>query len=197
MDQDSKEQDTSGLADDIRHLVRQVVREYHSADQERQAPAHKAELQEERRRRESLEKRVNELVEENKRSRAFAEEVERQGTIRSELQKQGIAKLDLAFRAIKDDIKRNTDGRLVATSGSGEISLSDYVSQFAQENPEFLPARMVGGSGATAGTKGNTASGSQHFDLDKIRPGMDRAELDKIRDEVARVALQALGGRKS
>ena len=46
-------------------------------DVARREPAYKTELQEERRRREQLEKRVNELVEENKRSRAVADEAQR------------------------------------------------------------------------------------------------------------------------
>lgn len=187
----------SGQLDDVRMLIRQVIREYDFTEKERREPAYKAELHEERRRRESLERRVNELVEENQRSRAVAEEAERQSTIRSELQRHGVTKLDLAFRAIKDDIKRASDGRLIGQNSLGEVPLSDYVGQFVEENPEFLPARLAGGSGATAGTRGNSSAGSFQYELDKIRPGMDRAELEKVRDEVARVAMQTLAGRKS
>ena len=53
---------------------------------------------------------MNELVEENKRSRQQAEEAERGSAIRTELQRLGVAKVDLAFKAVKDDIVRTEDG---------------------------------------------------------------------------------------
>ena len=59
-------------------------------------------MQEERKRREQLERRLNELVEENKRSRQMAEEAERSAAIRAELQRLGVAKVDLAFKAVQD-----------------------------------------------------------------------------------------------
>ena len=54
-----------------RRIVQQAIDEYMRQDSARREPAYKTELQEERRRREQLEKRMNELVEENKRSRAL------------------------------------------------------------------------------------------------------------------------------
>jgi hypothetical protein len=45
-----------------------------------------------------------------------------------------------------------------------------------------LPARISGGSGASS----TPASGSTgRFSLDRIKPGMDREELDRIRKEIA------------
>src|SRR5580698_7499383 len=93
-------------SEDIRSLMRAVIQEFVKAEQNKAEPAHKAELQEERRRRESLEQRVNELVAENQRTRAKAEEAERSSTIRSELQKLGVAKIELAYKAVKDEIRR-------------------------------------------------------------------------------------------
>jgi len=71
-------------------------------------------LEDERKRREQLERRLNELVAENKHNRKLAEEAERGSTIRAELQRLGVVKIDLAFKAVKDDIARTEDGRLVA-----------------------------------------------------------------------------------
>ena len=68
---------------DVQTIVQQAIDEYMRQDTARREPAYKTELQEERRRREQLEKRVNELVEENKRSRAVAEEAQRSTTIRA------------------------------------------------------------------------------------------------------------------
>jgi hypothetical protein len=53
---------------DIQAIVRQAVQEFVNNEQAKTEPAHKAELQEERKRREQLERRLNELVEENKRT---------------------------------------------------------------------------------------------------------------------------------
>ena len=72
-------------------------------------PAYKVELVEERKRREQLERRLNELVDENRRSREMAEEMERSASIRAELQRLGVTKVDLAFKAVKEDI--HTDQR--------------------------------------------------------------------------------------
>ena len=54
---------------DVEGLVRQVIQEFVSQQQAKSEPAHKAELQEEKKRREQLERRVNELVDEADRSR--------------------------------------------------------------------------------------------------------------------------------
>ena len=148
---------------------------------------------EERRRREQLERRVNELVEENKRSRAAAEEVQRSATIRSELQRLGVTKVDLAFKAVRDDIVRSEDGRLLARSESGEVPVREYLTRFVSENPELLPGRIPGGSGAGAG-HAEPAEPITPVDLDKIRPGMSPEELDKVRQEIARVARQTIRG---
>src|SRR5580704_13951471 len=171
---------------ELRSLIRGVIEEFVQAEQVKTEPAYKAELLEERKRREDLEKRVNDLVQENHRSRQMADEAERSSSIRAELQRLGVAKVDLAYRAVKDDIQRRDDGQLIAP---GEVSLRDYLAQFVQENPELLPARMTGGSGMGSGPKAATNTGG--LDLDKIRPGMSPEELDKMRQEVSRVANQA------
>src|SRR6266403_4751910 len=81
---------------DVTSIVRQAIEEFTQRDRARNEPAYKAELQEERKRREQLERRLNELVEENKRSRLLAEEADRSATIRAELQRLGVGKVDLA-----------------------------------------------------------------------------------------------------
>lgn len=177
---------------DVRTLVRSAIEEFIKAEQTRNEPAYKAELLEERKRRETLERRVNELVDENRKSRQVAEEMERSSVIRGELQKLGVTKVDLAFKAVKDDIARTEDGRITARTTSGEVPLKDYLARFVSENPELLPGRIQGGSGANAGhSEPVTPSG---IDLDKIRPGMSAEELDRVRKEIARVARQSMRG---
>ena len=125
------------------------------------------ELAEERRRREGLEKRV--------------EEAERGSAIRAELQRLGVAKLDLAYKAVKDEAPRE----------AGEMK--EFLMKFVGENPELLPARLAGGSGASGAPRGSGATSSA-VDIDRIRPGMSAEEMDRVRQEIARVASQTLRG---
>src|ERR1700719_482566 len=104
---------------DIQTIVKQAIQEYATNEQARNEPAYKVELQEERKRREQLERRLNEVVEENKRSRKLADEAERGSAVRAELQRLGVAKIDLAFKAVQDGIVRGGDGRLVARGENG------------------------------------------------------------------------------
>lgn len=173
-------------ADDVREMIRAVVEEFVRAD-----PARQAELVEERKRRESLEQRVNELVAENQRSRAAAEEAERSASIRTELQRLGVTKVELAYKAVKDDVYRGEDGRIL---GQGGAELREYLEQFVGENPELLPARLAGGSGTSHTGLERFANETGGVDLGKIRPGMDAEELERARQEVARVAAQTLRG---
>jgi hypothetical protein len=170
---------------DLKKLVHEVFEEYHNAQSKRTEPAYKAELEEERRKRESMEKRLNELVEENRRTRAKAETMERETLIRSELQRLGVAKVDLAFKAVKDDIQRESDGSLLARSAEGPIPVQDFLRKFVDENPELLPARNLGGSGTSGAGRG--AQNSPGIDLESIRPGMSKEDMARVRREIARI----------
>ncbi|HEY1337193.1 MAG TPA: hypothetical protein VGF59_06765 [Bryobacteraceae bacterium] len=178
---------------DVQAIVRQAIQEFVSSEEAKSEPAHKAELQEERKRREQLERRLNELVEENRKSRKLAEEAERSAAVRAELQRLGVAKIDLAFKAVQDGIFRTEDGRLMARSETGEIPAKEYLTAFVSENPEFLPARIAGGTGMTATLKA-PAVGRDSVDLEKIRPGMNAEEMQRVREEIVRVASQTLRG---
>lgn len=178
---------------DIRDVVRQTIQEFVQAEQKKAEPAYKTELQEERRRRESLEGRLNQLVEENRKARAMADEADRNSQIRSELQRLGVAKVELAFRAVKDDIVRTEDGRLQARGPEGK-TLQDYLTNFVQENPELLPARIAGGSGAQNPARNVQQGISGGVEIEKIKPGMNKDESDRVRQEIAKLASQMLRG---
>jgi hypothetical protein len=178
--------------DELRDIIRGAIEEFLRVEQTRTEPAYKTELVEERKRREQLEKRVNELATENERSRVVAERAERDATLRAELQRLGVSKVDLAFRALKDDIQRAADGRIVAQSDQGEVGLREYLAQFVNENPELLPARMAGGSGME--TIQRPAINGGAIDLERIHPGMAPEELQRARQEIARLASQTLKG---
>lgn len=177
---------------DVRDIVRQAIEEFVNAEQRKAEPAYQAELQDERRRRESLEARLNQLVEENRKARAAAEEADRSSQIRSELQRLGVAKVDLAFRAVKDDIVRGENGQLQAKGSEGK-AIGEYLANFVQENPELLPARISGGSGAQSSMR-HAAEAVPSIEIDKIKPGMSKEELERVRKEISRLASQALRG---
>jgi hypothetical protein len=178
---------------DVQAVVKQAIQEFLEQQRSKSEPAYKTELLEERRRREQLERRLNEVEEEGKRSRQAAEQAERGSTIRSELQRLGVAKIDLAFKAVQDGVFRSEDGRLLAHGEEGDVPLKDYLTRFVSENPEFLPARISGGSGITAAHKA-PREGAESVDLDGIRPGMSPEEMERVRKEILRVASQNLKG---
>lgn len=191
MDMNTGKADDAALPE-IRHIIKSVLEEMSTVERQKAEPAYKVELTEERKRRESLEKRVNELVEENKRSRAAADEADRASHIRAELQRLGVQKVDLAFRVVKDDIRRTEGGDLVARTSDGEQSVKEYLSTFVSQNPEFLPPRMAGGSGSSPAKK--ESSNGMAIDIERIRPGMSQEELQRVRDQIALVASQTLRG---
>jgi hypothetical protein len=178
---------------DVRQIVQQAVEEFLRAQQQKVEPTYKTELLDERKRREALETRLNQLVEENRRARGAAEEPDRHSKIRGELQKLGVSKLELAFKAVKDDIVRAEDGRLV-TKGSDAKPLEEFLTSFVEENPELLPARITGGTGAPSGSREALHGGDFGVDLEKIKAGMSTEDLDRVRQEIARVASRTLRG---
>ena len=178
---------------DVQAIVKQAIHEFLQEQQAKSEPAYKTELVEERKRREQLERRLNEVEEESKRSRQAAEQAERGASIRAELQRLGVAKVDLAYRAVHEGVFRTEDGRLLAHSDEGEVPLKEYLSNFVSENPEFLPARIPGGSGITGAHKAPRES-TESVDIENIRPGMSSEQTEKVRKEILRVASQNLRG---
>jgi hypothetical protein len=178
----------------VQAIVQQAINEYMRQDTVRREPAYKAELQEERRKREQLEKQMNDLIEENRRSRAAAEEAQRSAAIRAELQKLGVTKVDLAYKAVQDGIGRTDDGRLIARTEHGEQPATEFLATFVQDNPEFLPARIAGGTGMTGTQKTAPTTTGGTVDIDRISPSMSKEELERVRQEILRVASQTLRG---
>lgn len=175
----------------IQDIVRTAVREVLL---EQKGPDIDSLLEQERSNRSVLEQKIQELMEENNRSRAKAEEVDREMFARTELQKLGVAKIDLAFRAVKDILHRNESGNIVAKTSSGESTLTDYLKQFLAENPELLPARIPGGSGMNSLQR--NAAKEMSVNLDRIGPGMGADELERARKEIVRVAAEAFRGQR-
>lgn len=161
--------------DDIREAIREVMGEFQQSV-----------LDEERRKRSELEQKIQELSQRT-------EEAERSSSVRTELQRLGVAKIDLAYRAVRDDVFRSEEGQLMGRAADGSIGLKEYLNRFVEENPEFLPARIAGGSGSQVNLRPSGQS-SGGVDLDRIKPGMSIEELERVRQEISRIASQTLRG---
>jgi hypothetical protein len=167
--------------------IRAMIGEYMRQREGEQDVDLRAVLDEERRKRESLERQLGELGEENRRTRRQSEQTDRVSRIQSCLQELGVRKVPLALRLVKDEIVRGGDGELYAEVKGARVPYRDYLEDFVAENPEFLPPRIAGGSGASGGER-EMPPGA--VDLDSIRPGMSREELAQAWKEVARLASE-------
>jgi hypothetical protein len=136
----------------------------------------------------SLEQQLQQLKQTAEEYKLRAEAAERGAAVREELRKLGVTNVELAYRAVKEEVVRGGDGRLKGRAGEGEVELGEYLSKFVEANPELLPARKLGG----AGSVGRRAEESLGMDMDSIRPGMDPAEMERARREVARVISRSL-----
>lgn len=103
-----------------------------------------------------------------------AAEKERLSLIRTELAKHGLAEhaVDDAFRFFRDEIRRSESGDLVA--GADEVPFTDFMKATVEKKSHWLPAKQVGGTGATAGNAGR--GGAKGFDTSLIKPGMSAEE---------------------
>ena len=164
---------------DIRGIVQEAIEEFSRRKREETEPAHRAELMEERRRREQLESQVKDLLQKARESEQEVARTRMTSAVKDELQQLGVTKVDLAFRVMKDEIRQGGDGQYVARGRDGDMPLKDFVKKFVDENPEFLPPRIAGGSGTSGG--GQDPAGTR-VDLDAIRPGMsveDRRDIHR------------------
>ena len=172
--------------DDLESTVQRAVEQYMLRAGGAGEPGAERRLNEERKRREQLERKLNELSEENQRSRRRSEQMERSARMKETLRELGVKKVHLAYRLVKDDILRGDDGELYGEIDGQRVPYEDYLSHFVAENPEFLPPRIAGGSGSSGAERSElTTTG---FDIDKIRPGMSRDEMKQAWKEVARLA---------
>jgi len=137
----------------------------------------------------ALERQLGELRQAAESYKAKAESAERAAAVREELRKLGVTNVELGYRAVREDVVRREDGALVGRTAGGEVALADFLSRFVEANPELLPARRLGGSGSVGSTRSEEGS---HLDVDSIRPGMDPADLERARREVARVISRSL-----
>lgn len=102
--------------------------------------------------------------------------------LRQALSSMGVENLDLAVKAVREDIVEAGDRKWMATGEGGEVPAQEYLTEFLKKNRELLPARRLQGGGMPAS---RVESGGS-VDLEEIRPGMDAMTLKKVRDAIGR-----------
>lgn len=102
--------------------------------------------------------------------------------LRQALSAMGVENLDLAVRAVREDIVEAGDRKWMASVEGSDVPAQEYLAEFLKKNRELLPARRLQGGGMPAS---RVESGGS-VDLEEIRPGMDPATLKKVRDAIGR-----------
>lgn len=111
---------------------------------------------------------------------------DRDAYVREQMRSMGVANIELALRAVRDDIVQQGDGGWTAAVGGEAMPAEQYLRSFVGENPELMPARRTPGVGVPA----RTVQLSEECDLDEIRPGMDAAAMRRAREAVVRIIAQ-------
>jgi hypothetical protein len=114
--------------------------------------------------------------------KAEASRLRKDKYLRQTLSALGVENLDLAVKAVHEDIVENGDRQWVTTPASGAVPAQQYLAEFLKKNRELLPARRLQGAGMPA-SRMESGGG---VDLEEIRPGMDPATLRKVRDAIGR-----------
>jgi hypothetical protein len=115
---------------DIKQIIRDTVRETLA---QAEAPEYMAALRDETRRRESLERRVNELVAELRCARESAKKSELASVVRAELARVGVGDTALWAPAIIEQLERDEAGHIVSKAGQG---LRAFVDEFVGEHTQ-------------------------------------------------------------
>ncbi|MDE2103010.1 MAG: hypothetical protein KGL39_37545 [Patescibacteria group bacterium] len=111
------------------------------------------------------------------------------GALRTELLKYVPAeRIDAALRIFGPDVKYTDEGNIVG--GAEDSPLKDFIETTIKHHEYLLPAKSVGGAGASAGSRR-----VQPVDLNDLKPGMKADDLARVREEIARVASEAMRGQ--
>lgn len=102
--------------------------------------------------------------------------------LRQALSAMGVENLELAVKAVREDIVEAGDRKWVASVEGGDIPAQEYLTEFLKKNRELLPARRLQGGGMPA----SRVESGGGVDLEEIRPGMDPVTLKKVRDAIGR-----------
>ena len=107
--------------------------------------------------------------------------------IRSELQRLGIAKVDLAFRAVKmKSCAPRTDACWPAAL---DRQVHAGVSVQLRAGESGTAARDRGGSGAQSPARNASHGETAGIELEKIKPGMNKEDLDRVRQEISQAGF--------
>ncbi len=176
---------------DVQTIVQQAIDEYMRQDSARREPAYKTELQEERRRREQLEKRMNET---GARRTSAAARWRRRPSGRQQFGRScrswGWRKSTWLIRRCRTGSSaRKTDAwwRAATTATCQRISVGICTGESGVSAGEDCWRNRDDGN-----AESRTAANTGGIDLDKISPSMSKEDLERVRQEILRVASQSL-----
>lgn len=107
--------------------------------------------------------------------------------LKEQIRSLGVRNVDLAFRAVRDDVEQAENGAWMAVQNGERVPALQYLQEFVAQNPELIPARIAGGSGVPS----RPGEYREECDLDQIRPGMDPASLRRAKEAVVRIIAQS------
>jgi hypothetical protein len=107
--------------------------------------------------------------------------------LREQIRSLGVRNIELAFRAVREEIEMDGDGEWIAMVKGAKVPAVQFLKSFINQNPELIPARMISGAGAPS----RSDEFRDECDLDQIRPGMDPASMRRAREAVVRIIAQS------
>ena len=167
----------SPITAELREAVRAVVTEMMSSERANLGSQEKVGEVDE------LRRQISELSRQRDQMAESIREERRVRLVRDELERLGVGNIDLAYRAVQQDIVFDDTGDPIAMRRGEKTSVEEHLRQFVNENPELLPARITGGAGVSGAVDPMAAP-----DINSIRPGMSEAELGRVRAEIAKLA---------
>lgn len=82
----------------------------------------------------------------------------KRSTLRKELTKNNIIKSDMFVDTFFSKVKVDEDGKTCTITGDDgtELSVADYIADWAADNPEFVSQTQKGGMGSNGGSNGSS-----------------------------------------
>ena len=124
----------------------------------------------------------------------MAEEADRSSQIRGELQRLGVAKVDLAFRSRQGRYRAGRRRPVASQRGRMANLCRSIWPASSKRIRSFFRHELPAEAGRRLRHEMQLQARSASIEIDKIKPGMSKEDLDRVRQEISRLATQALRG---
>lgn len=105
-------------------------------------------------------KTINELTEQLNTEKTMRINGVKRNTLRKELAKNNVIKADMFVDTFFNKVKVDDDGKTCTITGDdgSELSVADFITDWAKDNPEFVSQAHKSGMGSGNGGNGNSSS---------------------------------------